>query len=289
MRHYIAARIGAIVLAICGTFGHAANAEELVAKDLAYGTVDGVALRLDLYRPSVDSPTPTIVWIHGGAWRSGSKESVPIRKLVASGYAIASVEYRLSPVARFPAQVVDMRQAIQFLKSNAKQYGLDSDRFAIAGASAGGHLAALVGVAREVQFDGEEELSPEDRAVAAIVSLYGASNLESILAQSTPHGLSVRVPALELLLGGTPETHSELARLASPVTHVDARDPPLLLIHGDQDPQMPINQSHELQGKYEAAGLVCEFRVVHGAAHGGKEFYTAAMLEEVHRFLQKQW
>lgn len=289
MRQLIAVVLAGVAFAICVGAGKASPAQELVVKDLIYAVSDGVTLRLDLYRPSTDSPAPTIVWVHGGAWRSGSKDSVPIRKLVASGYAIASVDYRLSPVARFPAQVIDMRQAIQFLKSHAMQYELDPDRFVIAGASAGGHLAALVGVTREVQFEGEEKASSADRAVAAIVSFYGASNLESILSQSTPHGLSVRVPALKLLLGGTPETHSELARLASPVMHVDSQDPPLLLIHGDQDPQMPINQSHELQGKYESAELTVQFRVVHGAAHGGEEFYTDGMLEEVHQFLQQQW
>ena len=105
--------------------------------------------------------------------------------------------------------------------------------------------------------------------VQAIVSYYGASNFLTILQQSTPHGLGVRIPALQLLLGKQPEKTPELAKLASPVFHVDDSDPPLLLLHGDQDPQMPINQSHELFGKYEAHDLAVKFEVVHGAAHGG--------------------
>ena len=125
----------------------------------------------------------------------------------------------------------------------------------------------------------------EDSSVQAIVSFYGASNLTSILSQSTPHGLSVRVPALELLLGGSPEAEPVLAKLASPVVHVDAKDPPLLLLHGDQDPQMPINQSHELEGAYKQVGGPVRLEVVHGGGHGGERFYTSPQLERVAAFL----
>ena len=106
----------------------------------------------------------------------------------------------------------------------------------------------------------------------AIVSFFGAGNLLTILPQSTPRGLRVRVPALELLLGARPEDTPELAALASPVFHVDKTDPALLQLHGDQDAQMPINQAHELHGKYKKYGLPVQFVVVHGAGHGGKEF-----------------
>jgi dipeptidyl aminopeptidase/acylaminoacyl peptidase len=123
--------------------------------------------------------------------------------------------------------------------------------------------------------------------VQAIVSLYGASNLTSILAQSTPHGVSVRAPALGLLLGGQPEAKLELARLASPVSHVDASDPPLLMLHGDQDNQMPINQSHELEGAYAKLGLPVRLVVVHGAGHGGPAFTSAANLSLIDEFLRK--
>ena len=123
--------------------------------------------------------------------------------------------------------------------------------------------------------------------VQAIVSLYGASNLTTILPQSTPHGLNVRIPALDLFLGGQPEAVPELARLASPVFHVDAGDPPLLMMHGDQDPQMPINQSHELAGAYEALGRPFVFKVVHGAAHGGPAFTSETNLRWIDSFLRQ--
>ena len=109
----------------------------------------------------------------------------------------------------------------------------------------------------------------------------------TILDQSTPHGLSVRVPALDRLIGGRPEAVPELARLASPVEHVGPGDPPLFMLHGDQDPQVPINQSHELQGAYERAGLPVTFYVVHGAEHGGPEFFEPKPLQEALAFLRQ--
>lgn len=258
--------------------------------NLAYARVDEKPQHLDLYlAPVGEAPRPLIIWVHGGAWRSGSKADVPIQALVERGFSIASVDYRLSPVARFPAQVHDIKAAIRFLRAHAAKHHLDPQRFVVAGSSAGGHLAALVGVSNgHPQLEGTigDHLTVSSD-VQAIVSFFGASNLETILAQSTPHGLSVRVPALQLLLGGPPTEQPDLAKLASPVTHVDDRDPPLLLIHGDQDPQMPINQSHELEGAYQRVQRPCQFKVVHGGAHGGPQFFDAARLELVQAFLQQ--
>jgi dipeptidyl aminopeptidase/acylaminoacyl peptidase len=122
--------------------------------------------------------------------------------------------------------------------------------------------------------------------VQGIISFYGGANLTTILKQSTPHGLSVRVPALDLLLGGQPENLPALARLASPVFHVDRRDPPLLLLHGDQDPQMPVNQSLELFSVYKSAKAPVQLEIVHGAGHGGAMFYDAERMAVVKKFLR---
>ena len=119
------------------------------------------------------------------------------------------------------------------------------------------------------------------------MSYFGASNLMTILAQSTPFGLNMRVPSLTGLYGGPPDERTELARLASPIFHVDASDPPLLLLHGDQDPQMPINQSHEIHGAYEELGLDVQFEVVHGAGHGGAAFFDAERSALVLAFLDR--
>jgi acetyl esterase/lipase len=259
-------------------------------RDIEYARVDDQSLKLDLHSPEkTATPAPLILWVHGGAWRSGSKKDVPLLPLVAQGWAIASVDYRLTPVAPFPANVHDLKAAVRFLRARAGEFGLDAKRFIIAGASAGAHLAALVGVSNgHAALEGEVGA---DRAVSSdvqgIVSFFGASNLETILSQSTPYGLGVRVPALQLLLRGQPEEKPELARLASPVAHVGAGDPPLLLLHGDQDPQMPVAQSLELLGAYEGAGRRVRFVPVHGAAHGGKAFYDEKRLALVTGFLRE--
>lgn len=271
-------------------------------RDLEYARRGEEALGLDLYLPERGErgsevsgpaePAPLIVWVHGGAWRSGSKADVPILPLTNRGFAIASVDYRLSPVAKFPAQAQDLHAAIRFLRAQAAKHGIDAERLAIAGSSAGGHLAALVGVTADVeeltsQPDGTEKPGAErvGSEVRAIVSFYGASNLETILAQSTEHGLSVRVPALKLLLGGLPENETRLARLASPVAHVDGGDPPLLWIHGDADPQMPYAQAIEMRDACARHDLPVELVAVKGGLHGGEGFYDEAMLKRVAEFL----
>lgn len=258
-----------------------------IVKDLEYARVGTQRLALDLHMPLNVSGSSLVVWVHGGAWRSGSKQEMPLGRLVDAGYTVASVEYRLTPVAPFPAQIHDIKAAIRYLRARAAVYGYRADRIAVAGASAGGHLVALVGTT-----NGNSELAgtvgehlDQSSSVQAIVSYYGPTNFMTILSQSTPHGLGVRIPALQLLLQGQPEDNPELAKLASPVEHVDAEDPPLLLIHGDQDPQVPINQSHELQGKYEKFKLPVRLEVVHGGAHGGSGFYDDKTMSIVEDFL----
>jgi acetyl esterase/lipase len=259
-----------------------------IVLDISYARVGDRILRLDLHVPARKPRSPLILWVHGGAWRSGSKKDMPLRKLVEDGYAVASVDYRLSPDAKFPAQAHDHKAAIRFLRAHGVEFRVSSKNIVIAGDSAGAHLAALVGVSNGNQAlegtVGDDLTTSSD--VQGIISFYGAANLTTILNQSTPHGLSVRVPALDLLLGDQPNAVPELARLASPVFHVDRHDPPLLLLHGDQDPQMPINQSHELSGAYEKAGAPVQFIVVHGAAHGGAVFYDAERTTAVERWLR---
>lgn len=253
-----------------------------VSRDIEFAKVDGISLKLDLYQPKAATFPPLIVWVHGGAWRAGSKNSMPLGELVQRGYAIASVDYRLSPVAKFPAQVHDCKAAIRFLRAKAKQYNVDASQIGIAGSSAGGHLVAEIGVTNgHLKLEGAVGAHLEESSsVQAIVDYYGPTNFLTILKQSTPHGLSVRVPALQLLLGSQPEQNPPLAKLASPVFHVDRNDPPLLMIHGDQDPQVPINQSHELHGRYKELGLTSHLEVIHGGAHGGLQFYNEARFTE---------
>lgn len=263
---------------------------------IPFARVGAKVLSLDLYLPVEEPPVGVIVWVHGGAWRAGSRESVDLAPMTLRGWAVASVDYRLSTEARFPAQVHDIKAAARFLRGRADDFGLPNAPYVIAGASAGGHLAALVGVtASHPELEGEVGLSSsgpayldESSAFQAIVDFYGASNLATILEQSSQHGLEVRIPALQLLLGGQPSQLPELARLASPVAHVGAGDPPLFLVHGDADPQMPVEQAYELREAYKRQGLPVRMTVLRGQGHGGPAFVLPSLLDEVDAFLRAQ-
>lgn len=278
-----------ILMTGCDIAGGSDSSGVEVTRDIEYARVGTHRLLLDVHLPTSKRKPQLIVWVHGGAWRSGSKDRVPVEGLLNHGFAIASVDYRLSPVAKFPAQVHDCKAAIRFLRANADKYGYDATRIGIAGSSAGGHLVAEIGVTNGHKgLEGTVGVHGDQSSdVHAIVDYYGPTNFHTILKQSTPHGLSVRVPALQLLLGGQPGEKRELATLASPVFHVDSQDPPLLLIHGDQDPQVPINQSHELHARYKALKLTVRFETIHGGRHGGPEFYDRKRIELVAEFFRK--
>jgi len=287
-RKAIGSAVALLVLTLCATAQQPATSYNKVS-DITYAVVDDRELGLDIYMPSgVDDP-PLLVWIHGGRWLYRTKEDINTLALVEEGFAIASIDFRLSVDAPFPAQIHDIKAAIRFLRAHAETYGYEATRIGVHGRSSGGHLTALVGVTNGVkELEGElgDHLGVSSDVQVA-VSYFGASNLTTILDQSTPFGVMLRGPALALLLGGPMEATAELAELASPVFHVDAQDPPLLLLHGDQDPQMPINQAHELHGVYKEHGLPVHLEVIHGAKHGTPEFFDAKRTALVAEFLRE--
>ena len=191
------------------------------------------------------------------------------------------------PSHRFPTQVHDIKAAIRFLRANSEKFGLRTKQVGIAGSSAGGHLAALVGVTNGSEYhEGKVgEHLDQSSDVAAIIDMYGPTNFLTILKQSTPHGLGVRIPALQLLLRKQPSDDPVLAKLASPVYHIDKNDPPLLLIHGVQDPQVPIAQSLELHGAYKSQGRSVHLHMIYDAVHGGKTFTDDSRIELMDKFL----
>lgn len=276
------------VLCLCFfSTGAYAQKDSLIRKDIVYAEADNKKLLLDLYMPDVKRTPYLIVWVHGGAWRSGSKESPPLG-IVSSGYALASINYRVSTEAQFPAPIHDIKAAIRFLRGNAKKYGYRSDKIIIWGSSAGGHLAALVGVTNnDPYYEGNlGNYAKESSSVQAIADYYGPTNFLTILDQSTPHGISVRAPALELLLGKPLKDVPELARKASPVFQVDSTDPPLFIVHGDQDVQVPVNQSLELKAVYDENSLPVQIRFIHGAGHSDNAYYKKEVQTMFERFLE---
>ncbi len=265
-----------------------AQQDSSIIRNVVYAKTGNTKLLLDLYMPPEKKDPFLIVWVHGGAWRSGSKESPPLGML-SYGYALASINYRLSEEAPFPAPIHDIKASIRFLRAHAKKYGYRSDKIIIWGSSSGGHYAALIGTTnndKELEGNIGEYLN-ESSSVQAILDFYGPSNFMTILNQSTPHGISVRVPALTLLLGKPVEQVPELARQASPVYRVDSTDPPIFIVHGDQDIQVPVNQSLELMAAYKKNNLQVQLEIIPGAGHGGEAYGKKELIETMNKFLEK--
>lgn len=255
--------------------------------DIRYATVDNRDLKLDLYMPDQSLSPCLIVWVHGGAWHSGSKANPPM-DLLKKGYALASIDYRTTVEAKFPSFIHDIKAAVRFLRSHAAQFKFNGEKIILWGSSAGGHLVALAGMSNEVnEMEGNvgNDLNTSSR-VQGIIDFYGPSNLSTIMNQSTPHGAGVRGPALALMFGKPLDQSKEDLVKASPVTYVTKDDPPLFICHGDQDIQVPINQSIELFGKYKETGLPVQLEFVFGAGHGGKQYNDPGLIDKVESFIK---
>ena len=266
-----------------------------VAADLAYAPLSD-AQRLDLYTPPRgETPYPLVVVIHGGGWTVGDKRgelpSAAIPGFLDLGYAVASVNYRLAGEAVFPAQLLDVKAAIRYLRADAPVFHLDPDRFAVVGESAGAHLAALLGTTQAfAEFDdpalGNAGVSS---AVQAVVDFYGPADLTTSDAQRAlnPPCPSEPDPNIALLLGASPTAASDLAAAASPVTYLHPGQdlPPFFIAHGDADCVVPYQQSAQL---YEAIEAVAPGRaqltIVPGSGHY-QQFDFASQTEALLAFL----
>ena len=254
--------------------------------DLPYVTNGHRRQKLDLYLPA--KPTgPLLVWIHGGGWRAGSKDNPPGLAFVNGGVAVASLEYRFSQDAIFPAQIEDCKAAIRWLRAHAKEYGFDPKRVAVWGASAGGHLTALLAVTGQVRdFDVGENLD-QSSAVQCAVDLFGPADFpaydpalpDPMVQRENPESV------LALLLGGPLSKKMELARRASPVTWVTKDAAPMLIMQGSIDPLVPMDQSQRLADKLKAAGAEVKLDIIEGAGHGRKEFWATEKLKAIAVFL----
>lgn len=240
-----------------------------VLRNLEYARVGDRALLLDLYLPEqAQGPLPVVVWIHGGAWRAGNKEGTPAVRLVPKGYAVASISYRLSQEAVWPAQIQDCKAALRWLRAHAQEYGLDPDRFAAWGASAGGHLAAMLGTAGDArEWEVGENLGFSSR-VQAVCDFFGPADFTTIgyYPCALDH-LGPDSPEAQLI-GASLTDHPDKARAASPNTYITADDPPFLIMHGDMDWVVPWTQSQELYDQLRAAGVAATLVIVPGAGHG---------------------
>lgn len=237
--------------------------------DLVYGEAGGQELKLDFVKPSLcrNQSVPLIVYIHGGGWRSGDKteaiEQNVVKMAYQLGFAVASINYRLAPGSRFPAQIHDCKQAIKFFRANASAFGVDPDWIAAAGGSAGGHLAMLLATTDE--HDGlEGTASPGiSSRVIAVVEYFGPTALFDVLSLSSSDGLSMAKD----LLGCNPVVCQEEARTASPITYVSSGDPPILIAHGDKDELVPYRQAELFAEELRLAGNAGALIKVKNANH----------------------
>jgi acetyl esterase/lipase len=255
-----------------------------VLRDLAYVENGHERQKLDLYLPAGTNDSrklPLIIWVHGGAWKAGSKDRSQATRFLSQGYAVASVNYRLSQHAHFPAQIEDCKAAVRYLRAHAGEYQLDPNRFGAWGASAGGHLVAMLGVC-----DGVFESGPnlkESSQVQAVVDYFGPADLSLMGPQSGPESRMDHDAAdspESQLIGGRVSDNPELARKASPMSYVSKGDAPMLLVHGTKDPLVPWKQSQILHDALVKAGVPTVLRLVpeagHGAGFGPAEFQAVS-------------
>ncbi len=248
-----------------------------ILRDVVYEAVDGRDLRLDLYLPESDDdrPLPLVIWIHGGGWRTGSKQNPRLAlTLLGRGYAVASLEYRLSGEAIFPAAIDDCKAGVAFLRLNADRYGIDPERFGVWGASAGGHLAALVGTTGDTeQFNAHPVAQRTPTVVQAVCDWFGPTDFLQMDAQAIPGSRLVHDDpnSPESRFVGGPiqeEPFRSVVSQANPLTYVSAVDPPFLIMHGDADVLVPYRQSVLLHEALREQGVDSTLVVVEGAGHG---------------------
>jgi acetyl esterase/lipase len=242
----------------------------IVHRDLEYVPNGHERQKLDLYLPAKGPRLPLIIHIHGGAFRMGSKSDGVPTEYLDQGYAVASINYRLSQHATFPAQIEDCKAAVRWLRAHAAKYRLDPERFAAWGSSAGGHLAAMLGTTSDVKdFDVGANLNQASR-VQAVVDYFGPTDFLQMDAQRLASGMvhdSADSPESELI-GGAIQENKQKTRRANPIIYVSPTDPPFLICHGDADPLVPHHQSELLEDALMSARVEVTFYTVKGAGHG---------------------
>jgi acetyl esterase/lipase len=273
----VAVCIGLILISVAGAEQAAqpaspeANTGPIVYRDMPYVTNGHERQKLDLFVPRTGEKLPLIIRIHGGAWLEGSKEGEWPNDYLRFGYAVARINYRLSQHAIFPAQIEDCKAAVRYLRANAQKYNLDPNRFGVWGASAGGHLVALLGTAGDVnEFDVGENLGVSSR-VQAVVDYFGPTYFLQMEEHRLPDGMvhNTADSPESKLIGGYIQDNREKVAKANPITYVTKDDPPFLIVHGDKDPLVPHHQSEILEEALKKAGVPVTLYTVKGGGHGG--------------------
>jgi len=263
---------------------------DVLISTIEYGTGGGRPLTMHLLQaqPRPSALAPALVWIHGGAFRHGSKDS-GIAKLfpfARRGYVCASIEYRLSGEAIWPAQIEDCKAAVRYLRAHADELGLDPERIGAWGASAGGHLVAMLGVAPDrPELEGSGGWADHSSRVQAVCDFYGPSDLLAMTEQPSALDHNEADSPEGMLLGGAVREYPDRAYSASPVNYATGDQPPFLIFHGAEDMTVPHPQS---QAMYQAMGSGSAiFHTVLGAGHGGPAFEHPAVVSLIEAFFDQ--
>ena len=242
-----------------------------VYRDIAYVTNGHPRQKLDLYLPKDTENPPLMILIHGGGFKEGDKSEENVAQWLSLGYAVASLNYRFSSDAIFPAQIEDCKAAVRWLRANAKKYGYDPDRFGARGSSAGGYLVTMLGVTGSTaKFDVGENLEISSR-VQAVADRYGATDFLQMDAHRLPGAPVYNKPdsPLSELIGGTLEDNRDKVAGANPINYVTKDCPPFIIIHGDRDLLVPHHQSELLVAALAKVGVPVTLYTVKGGGHGG--------------------
>lgn len=262
----------------------------VVHRDIVYAEVDGELLKLDLFVPPGAKSPPLVVWIHGGGWRAGSRKNPRLQGVTEHGYALASISYRFTDKALFPAQIHDCKGAVRWLRAHADKYGYNADNIAVAGSSAGGHLALLMGVSaavKELEGDIGGHLD-QSSAVQAVIDYFGPSDFV-LRGKTQPERAYTTKSGSYALLGGLRDgkLKPQMELLASPANYVTNNDPPLLIFHGNEDKTVLLDQSERIAALYKESRLEARLVVLDKAGHGGKQFFTEEHFQTAKAFLEK--
>lgn len=264
--------------------------------DVAYVPDGDPAQMLDIYYPQKrsDKPQPLLVWIHGGGWAAGTKDKAPYLYQLKRGYIVASIEYRFSQKAIFPAQIQDCQAALRCLRANADKYNIDPNKVGVGGASAGGHLAALVGTS-----GGKKAFPPiggnldQSDRVQAVCDVFGPADFWTVIKQAEDDKNVKNIfqwnqgdPYSKLIGGGLGE-EKEKCEAVSPVHYVSKDSPPFLILHGDHDTLVPLAQSEELAELLTKSGVSVTLQRLPGAGHGGPAFTLPAVTGLINKFFDK--
>jgi acetyl esterase/lipase len=264
----------------------------IVHRDLPYANDTSKKHLLDIYLPqNASSNTPLVAWIHGGAWMMNDKYADmsymknTVRGFIEKGYALASIDYRFSTEAVFPAQIQDCNQALEYLYQHAGQYKLNRNRIALIGFSAGGHLASLLALSNNNSVN---EFDPPGIKthfkIKCVLDFYGPSDFV-ILGASPDTSINNARNPVSILLGALPLERPDLAKRASPVTYVDKNDPPFLIVQGEKDQSVPYTQSKLLSSWLTLAGVKNQLIIVPNAPHYGEMFDVESIRNSLFSFL----